>query len=365
MMAVLASLPEWVSVRETFKKPLKERQMIQYMMSLMAAYIQGGETLTLWAAEQVDQGRSAAIEAMICKTFSTERLREVMTEYGPDTQGGRTYEANNVIGKNAMNASVARVYEGPNKMLGMATMGLLSKAIEQAGVKDLFVGLKDSGVDMLDLKRLSLAGKAGLLWKNKRALWQNRRKITPAVWFAYGSWRSMRSGKVAMLHEKGLGYMFDWSALPDKRFHKHLKFAAGQWFEWRWNLLQLIYKYGPELANEQMIIEYEIYRPLANIVAMLTGIDSAIKAHVNGDRAKVECTNMLMEVLTNELLGRRPCNSDLRKAVKLLFPHIMEGRLDWLRGVPVAPIFQPWWKVNAEGEQETAKKEGGFREYLL
>lgn len=365
MMAVLASLPEWVSVRETFKKPLKERQMIQYMMSLMAAYIKGSETLTLWAAEQVDQGRSAAIEAMICKTFSTERLREVMTEYGPDTQGGRTYEANNVIGKNAMNASVARVYEGPNKMLGMATMGLLSKAIEQAGVKDLFVGLKDSGVDMLDLKRLSLAGKAGLLWKNKRALWQNRRKITPAVWFAYGSWRSMRSGKVAMLHEKGLGYMFDWSALPDKRFHKHLKFAAGQWFEWRWNLLQLIYKYGPELANEQMIIEYEIYRPLTNIVAMLTGIDAAMKAYVKADPAKVECANMLMEVLTNELLGRRPSNSDLRKAVKALFPHIMEGRLDWLRGVPVAPIFQPWWKVNAEGEQETAKKEGGFREYLL
>ncbi|MBA3991911.1 MAG: hypothetical protein C0469_00190 [Cyanobacteria bacterium DS2.3.42] len=365
MMAVLASLPEWVSIRETFKKPLKERQMIQYMMSLMAAYILGSETLTLWAAHQVDQGRSAAVEAMICKTFSTERLREVMTELGPDVQGGRTFESNNVIGKNTMNAGVSRVYEGPNKMLGMASMGLLSKAIEQSGVKDLFVGLKESGIDMLDLKRLSTRGKVALLWKKKRQLWKNRRKITPALWFAYGAWCSNRSGKVVMLNDKGLTNKFDWSTIPDKRFHRHLIFAAGQWFKWRWNLLQLIYKYGPALIDEQMIIEYEIYRPLSNIVAMLTCIDTAIRSHAIGDQAKVECANMLMEVLANELLGRRPSNFDLRKAVKALFPHIMEGRLDWLRDIPVAPIFQPWWNENVEGGQETAKKEGGFREYLL
>ncbi len=344
MMAVLASLPEWVSVRETFKKPLKERQLIQYLMSLMAAYIQGGEALTLWAANQVDQGRSAAIEAMISKTWTTERLREVMTELGPDVQGGRTFEANNVIGKNAMNAAVSRVYEGPNKMLGMATMGLLSKSIEQAGVRDLFVGLKDAGIEMLDLKGLSPLEMIKLFWSRKRQLWNQRRKISPALRFAFTCRRTVGSGKVLDVDSAGKAINFDWNKLPDQRFHHHLKFAASQWFKWRWNLLLLVYKYGPALIDEQVIIEYDIYRPLSHIVAMFTSIDAAIAAHGQGDLGKVESSNMLLEATHNELLGKRPTTSGIRKAVRTLFPHIVEGRLNWLHGVPVAPIFQPWWK---------------------
>lgn len=357
MMAVLASLPEWVSVRETFKKPLHQRQMIQYLMSLIAAYSAGAEALTLWAADQVDQGRSAAIEAMISKTWSTERLREVMTELAPDVQGGRTFEANNVIGKNAMNAAVARVYEGPNKMLGMATMGLLSKVFEEAGMKNFYLALKDAGIDMFELTRLSNIAKARVLWKHRRALWAERARIIPAVRFAYDCKRSLKSGKIKDFAGEGELFNFNWQRLPDKRFHGHLKFAAEQWFNWRWRLFNLMMQYGAKLIDEQMIIEYEVYRPLTHIVVMLTSIDAAINAQQRSDFAQVECFNMLIEATRAELLGKRPTSRELRQAVETLFPHIIGGRLRWLEGIPVAAIFQPWWKEE--------RRANGFKEFFL
>lgn len=357
MMSVLASLPEWVSVRETFKKPLKDRQMIQYLMSLIAAYSAGAETLTLWAAAQVDAGRSAAIEAMISKTWTTERLREVMTELAPDVQGGRTFEADNVIGKNTMNAGVSRVYEGPNKMLGMATMGLLSKAFEQAGMKDLYLALKDAGIDMFELGGLSKVGKARLFWKHRRALWADRARVIPAARFAYSCKRSLTNGMIKDIAADGRERNFDFRQLPDSRFHSHLKFAAAQWFDWRWRLFNLMMKYGAKLIDEQMIIEYDVYRPLTHIVTILTNIDAAIQANHRGDLAQVECINMLIEATRGELLGKRPTGSELRKAVRTLFPHIVGGRLQWLKDIPVAPIFQPWWK------QE--KQQSGVHEVAL
>jgi hypothetical protein len=128
----------------------------------------------------------------------------------------------------------------------------------------------------------------------------------------------------------------------DKRFAAHLNFASKQWFAWRWNFVNLVFKYGEKLADEQLITEYEVYQPLADIVAMLVAIQGAKAAAAAGDTGRVAALNMLCEALTCRLSGKAPTSRGLRAATEETMQHVMDGNMRELDKVPVKPIFQSY-----------------------
>ena len=338
MSIILASCPQWVAKRKTFGVTLDKRLGIQYRMASIAAAIAGSETLSLWTADQVDQGRSGDLAAMIAKTWSTDELRDVICKTSIEVHGGRSFFKGHPIGDYVHNALVASVYEGPNPMLAQAGVNALVKALRQSGLEDMGMGFKEAGVNMFDLMpnfkkfHLGLPTILATLWKGKSGLVKNRKKILGgASRFLPVLFHCFRGGKV-----EG-----DTSHL-DPRFAAHLEFAAGKWFAWRKNLVKLVFKYGEKLADEQLITEFEVYRTLADIVTILVAVNESHRAATEGDTGRVASLNMLCELMTARLSGKAPTSRGIKAASKETMEHIMKGNLRELDGVPVKGIFQDY-----------------------
>lgn len=341
MSIILASCPQWVKMRKTFGVTLDQRLGIQYRMATIAADIAGSELLSLWTADQVDQGRAGDLSAMIAKTWSTNELRDVMCKTGIEIHGGRSFFRGHPLGDNIANALVASVYEGPNPMLAQAGVNSLVKALRGAGLEDMGRGFKEAGVNMFDLMpnlkkfHLGLPTILATLWKGKSGLVKNRKKIIggasgflPVLFNCY---RGVKKGKV----------VGDLSGL-DERFIAHLEFAAKKWFAWKKNLVSLVFKFGEKLADEQLITEFEVYQPLADIVTMFVAIEGARRAAAAGDTGRVAALNMLCEMMTCRLSGKAPTSKGIKAASKETMGHIMSGNIRELQGVPVKPIFQSY-----------------------
>jgi len=341
MSIILASCPQWVKMRKTFGVTLDQRLGIQYRMATIAADIAGSELLSLWTADQVDQGRAGDLSAMIAKTWSTNELRDVMCKTGIEIHGGRSFFKGHPLGDNIANALVASVYEGPNPMLAQAGVNSLVKALRGAGLEDMGRGFKEAGVNMFDLMpnlkkfHLGLPTILATLWKGKSGLFKNRKKILggasgflPVLFNCY---RGVKKGKV----------VGDLSGL-DERFVAHLEFAAKKWFAWKKNLVSLVFKFGEKLADEQLITEFEVYQPLADIVTMFVAIEGARRAAAAGDTGRVAALNMLCEMMTCRLSGKAPTSKGIKAASKETMGHIMSGNIRELQGVPVKPIFQSY-----------------------
>ncbi len=341
MSIILASCPQWVKMRKTFGVTLDQRLGIQYRMATIAADIAGSELLSLWTADQVDQGRAGDLSAMIAKTWSTNELRDVMCKTGIEIHGGRSFFRGHPLGDNIANALVASVYEGPNPMLAQAGVNSLVKALRGAGLEDMGRGFKEAGVNMFDLMpnlkkfHLGLPTILATLWKGKSGLVKNRKKIIggasgflPVLFNCY---RGVKKGKV----------VGDLSGL-DERFIAHLEFAAKKWFAWKKNLVSLVFKFGEKLADEQLITEFEVYQPLADIVTMFVAIEGARSAAAAGDTGRVAALNMLCEMMTCRLSGKAPTSKGIKAASKETMGHIMSGNIRELQGVPVKPIFQSY-----------------------
>lgn len=348
MTLVLAASPEWIAKRETFGKPLSDRQGIQYRVALTAALMTGAEKLSLFTADSIDEGRAGDLLAMIAKTWSTDALREVMTKHGIEIHGGRFFVKDRKLGTRVLDALVSTVYEGPNPMLAQAAVNALVKAMRQHGLDDLADGLKKGGVKMLDLMpdfKKNIAKEfvriAGLVWKNKGGLWSNRKQIVdgaslylPFLWNAFAT---RKGGEIEGSIEH----------LPDERFERHLQFVAKFWFPWRWNFIDLaLLKYGERLADEQNITEFEVYKPLESMVTMLVAIQAAADAAEEGDTATVEVLNLLCEELKVRLAGGKPTSKGYRLAIEKAFAPIMAGKLASIQNIPdvctIDPFFGPY-----------------------
>jgi alkylation response protein AidB-like acyl-CoA dehydrogenase len=341
MSIILASCPQWVKKRMTFGVTLDKRQGIQYRMSMIAADIAGAELLSRWTADQIDLGRAGDLSAMIAKTWSTNEARDVITKLGIEVHGGRSFFKGHPVGDYVLNALVATVYEGPNPMLAQAGVNALVKALRGSGLEDLGRGFKAAGVNMFDLMPntkkflLGIPGIVGTLLKNAPGLFANRKQILNGargfVPVLINSYRGEKKGKVV-----------GGKNLPDERFERHLKFAAKKWFAWRKHLLSLTFKYGEKLADEQLITEFEVYQPLADIVTMFVAIQGAKAAAAEGDTGSVAALNMLCEALTCRLSGKAPTSKGIREASKETMEQIMNGKIRALHGVPVKAIFQDY-----------------------
>jgi hypothetical protein len=171
-------------------------------------------------------------------------------------------------------------------------------------------------------------------------IFHNRKTIIPAArkfgLFYWNVKRSVKHGKVARALPEEL--IEEAQVIEDERFARHLDFAAKAWFKWRSDSLDLVFKYGPKLADEQLVLEFDMYEPVESIVALFRAIQEGQEALDNGDQGTASALNMLCAVLKADLQGKKHTTPEIKAAVKETFDHIMAGTFRPMAGVPVAEI---------------------------
>lgn len=304
MRRILASCIPWVNSRITFGVKLKERQYIKHLLAMQGAYIAGSEALVYWAASLIDSGFQGDVSSMITKTRATDWLRDISTNYGMFTHGGRFVLKGHTIGDNLADDMVASVYEGPNPMLGKAAVKAVSKAFAETYLKPI------------------LSGKNSLLAKMKAI-------ASLSLYFTHLLAPAKAEAAPAELPAS---------------FKPYLNFALTAWRRWRICLIYNLIKYQEKMADEDLVMLEAVYEPLTAITSMFVAINAAADAAKKGDAAKVDALSLLCMEMRIKLAPHRFKRTDsaYKALTEKVAEHILAGRFQPIEGVPQGTILQPY-----------------------
>ena len=113
--------------RETFGKPINQHQAIQFKLADMATKLEAARLLTRNAAERVDAGQRADVEAGMAKLFASETALELATE-AMRIHGGYGYTTELPVERYYRDAPLMIIGEGTNEIQRIViARGLLSR----------------------------------------------------------------------------------------------------------------------------------------------------------------------------------------------------------------------------------------------
>ncbi len=385
MQRLLKSEMPWVNERVTFGEKLKTRQYIMNNMAVQAAYIAGADALVDWATSLMDSGYQGDVSSMIAKTWATDRLREVVTNQSMFTHGGRFVLGGHPLGDNLADDLVSSVYEGPNPMLGKATIKSLAKPISEVYIKPLIVHMLRIGLDPGRLKfgnwKHSLSSLGYLFAERARILTDgaiyngmNGQAAESKDVFAWtmedcGPQVSQKCGfwpvwRYVFAHRKELSGRRIWTtaapfvkwmlktelSFADKkrvpgmepRLQDMLNFARGAFVDWRKKFYRAVVAYQDKLADEDLLMLEEMYKPLESITTMLVSITAAQKAWQSGDLATFEALLLLCLILRADLSRQSPYTGRYKKLVSSVFARLEKGEFRQLEDVPAPAILMPY-----------------------
>lgn len=329
MRRILASCVPWVNYRETFGEKLHTRQYIQYLLALQAAYIAGSEALVDWSAALIDAGYQGDVSSMIAKTKATDWLRQCSTELGMFTHGGRFVLAGHTIGDNLADDLVSSVYEGPNPMLGKASVKAMAKAFGEVHLKPLLLAMNQADLQIEKLMTFDWQA-VGYLRSSLDKIWKNRRALSRA---GFGLLRYV-------LHVSLFAPTLKVESGLDGEFAEHLRFAHKAWFKWRRQFVFNVLRYQDSLADEDLLMLEEFYEPMAQVAAMLCAIEAARAAKGQADQGTVLALDLLCLEIRVRLGGEKRTSKRYKKAVNELAALVVEGRLRQLAGVNPGTILR-------------------------
>ncbi len=226
-------------------------------------------------------------------------------------------------------ATSTNVVINPSDVITLGEKGPRVK-LEIKNERTVVESIHVNGTELYRGKEMPIGG----LFKNRKTIIPAARKFGAFFWNVK---RSVKHGKVSTsLFQEELGQ--EAQLITDERFAKHLNFAAKAWFKWRSDILDLLFKYGERLADEQLVLEFDMYEPVESIVTMLRAVQEGQEALDTGDYGTASALNMLCAVLKANLEGKKRTTWEIKAAVKETFAHIMDGSFRQLAGVPVAEI---------------------------
>lgn len=336
MRRILAMCVQWVDYRDTFGVKLKDRQYIRYNLALQAAYIAGADALVDWSSSLIDAGYQGDVSSMIAKTKATDWLRQVSTDLGLFTIGGRFTLHGSTIGDNLADDLVTSVYEGPNPMLGMACVKSLVKAFGEPYLGPVMQEFKNAGIDpnKLVFNAKNFGQTCSYLLANTGKLVKNRKNILAATIKLASYLKQIRSTPKASAQ-----FAFDGL---DSRFEAHRKFADKAWFKWRKQFIFNVLKYQERLGDKQLTMLESIYEPVASITTMFCAIAAFRAAAASGDKATVAALNLLCLEMRCKLAGEKHTASQYERAVDEVATYVLAGEFHQLDGVPAGEIQQPY-----------------------
>lgn len=101
--------------RIQFDKPIADNQGIQWMLADMATETEAARTLTIMAAEKVDEGKKVIKEASMAKLFASETFNKI-ADQALQIHGGVGYMNEYAVERFYRDARITKIYEGTSEI---------------------------------------------------------------------------------------------------------------------------------------------------------------------------------------------------------------------------------------------------------
>lgn len=101
--------------RVQFGKPIASNQGIQWMLADMATETEAARTLTMMAAQMVDEGKKVIKEASMAKLFASDVFNKV-ADKALQIHGGIGYIGEYAVERFYRDARITKIYEGTNEI---------------------------------------------------------------------------------------------------------------------------------------------------------------------------------------------------------------------------------------------------------
>ena len=112
--------------RQTFGKPIREHQAIQFMLADMATEIDAARLLALKAALLKDRGVRHSPESAMAKLYASEMASRVANK-ALQIHGGQGYSKEFDAERHVRDARITEIYEGTSEIQRMIISGNLLK----------------------------------------------------------------------------------------------------------------------------------------------------------------------------------------------------------------------------------------------
>lgn len=106
---------KYAKERVQFGKPIAKNQAIQWMLADMATETEAARTLTMKAAEMIDEGKKVIKEASMAKLYASEVYNRV-ADKALQIHGGIGYIAEYAVERFYRDARITKIYEGTNEI---------------------------------------------------------------------------------------------------------------------------------------------------------------------------------------------------------------------------------------------------------
>jgi butyryl-CoA dehydrogenase len=117
---------DYSGVRQTFGKPIREHQAIQFMLADMATEIDAARLLGLKAALLKDRGVRHTMESAMAKLYASEMASRVANK-ALQIHGGQGYSKEFDAERHVRDARITEIYEGTSEIQRMIISGTLFK----------------------------------------------------------------------------------------------------------------------------------------------------------------------------------------------------------------------------------------------
>ncbi|TPF18491.1 acyl-CoA dehydrogenase family protein [Priestia megaterium] len=101
--------------RIQFGKPISDNQAIQWMLADMATETEAARTLTMMAAQKIDEGKKVVKEASMAKLFASDVFNRV-ADKAVQIHGGMGYVSDYPVERFYRDARITKIYEGTNEV---------------------------------------------------------------------------------------------------------------------------------------------------------------------------------------------------------------------------------------------------------
>jgi alkylation response protein AidB-like acyl-CoA dehydrogenase len=101
--------------RVQFGRPIAQFQAIRFKLAEMAAEIEAARQLTYYAADKLDRGENADLEASMAKWFASEMAERVTSE-GIQIHGGYGYTTDFAVERYWRDARLTKIFEGTSEI---------------------------------------------------------------------------------------------------------------------------------------------------------------------------------------------------------------------------------------------------------
>lgn len=310
MRMMLADMLPWARFRRTYGAVIAERELVQRRIGELAGLITACDALTVWCSGLLDLGFRGEMECVVAKIFGSESQKHAAIELHMKTLGGRSFLHGHLFGDNVHEFLAPCIYEGEGEMLGLALFKSLVKQHGRRYYEPIGKALQAHNIRQPNLM-------------NPVHAWALRGPL-----FDYAKWW--------IGHKLQSSHAGPWPELS-ATMRQHAEFAASFLQSMSFEISATMRTHQLKLADRQCRMAELSSRVQTAVVILCTSLYAGRHENLTIQ----QCGDVLATSLTNQLLGRRATDRQLR-ALTGLGAFVAEHSFPGLEVVTPTPILMPY-----------------------